>query len=525
MSRRVVIAAGLVMLAICGCATSRKLTSRSELTNLAADRPITVYAQDARVYRLRQHTLADSAIHGSGALSRRGETKRFQGAIPFAEIRAVEANSRSVMKTLAMAGIAALFVAYATQGTGSSGRLTATEDVSYVAPPPPPSCCGGGSCPYLYAWDGARYELQAEPFGIAWGKALELTTLHLLPAVRAENGVVRLRLTNEREETHYVNSIQLRAIHLGTAAGTVLDGEGRAWPLSHPVAPSTGRDESGRDILGQIASADGRMWECDASSLTAGSGYENVLDVTFARPRHASTGTLILTATNSALWTAVYSHLCQAVGGQTGLLAHAIETDPELIAQMRDYLRDASLEALVWNGSDWETAGMIAPEASAVTFTRALRVRIPDRAGDRVRVRLRSMADVWKVDAIAAEWGDARPLAMSPLDMLSAVGPSGEDLGDRIGADDGQYAILLPPDRVELTFAAARPATGGKVVYAVAGRGYLHEWEPRTAGAGLTLLASHAPEEGRIEFLKELLKHRDLALAPVYEAWRKVRGR
>lgn len=521
MSRGVAFAAGVaVLLAMCGCTTSRKLTSRSELAGLWFDKPITVYAQDARVYRLHRHVLAGMDVRGSGTLSQRGDTSPFEGSIPFDQITAIETRSRSAMKGFALAGITALFVAVAIEGNETPRGLTAYEDVRYIGPP---SGGGGGSCPYLYAWDGERYTLQAEPFGVAWGKALELTTLHVLPAVRAENGVVRLRLTNEREETHHVNSIQLRAIHLGAAASAVLDNEGRAWPVSHPVAPSTGRDESGRDILDPIATVDGRMWECDASSLTPGSGYQDVLEVTFARPRGASSGSLVLTGTNTALWTAVYSHLCRVVGGQTARLAHAIETDPELIGQLRDYLRDASLEALVWNGREWETAGAIQPEASAVTFTRALRIRIPDRAGDSVRVRLRSMADVWKFDAISAEWGDAEPLPMTPVEMVSAIGPSSEDLRDAIGADDGQYAILLPPDRVDFTFVAA--PGGGRVAYAVAGRGYLHEWEPRGADAGRTMLASWVPEEGRIEFLKELLKHRDLALEPVYEAWKKARVR
>ena len=522
MSRGVVFAAGVaVLLAMSGCATSRKIASRGELASLATYRPVTIYALDDRIYRLRRHTLADSVIHGSGTLSLRGDTGPFEGSIAFDQIIAVETSSRSVLKGLAVAGIAALFVAYAVEGTGSSGGLTATEDVRYIGR----FGGGGGSCPHLYAWDGARFALQAEPFGIAWGKAMELTTVHLLPAVRAEGGVVRLRLTNEREETHYVNSIQLRAIELGAAAGAVLDGEGRAWPLSHPVPPSTGRDKSGRDILTQIASVDGRMWECDASSLIPGSGYEDVLEVAFARPRHTSAGSLVLTGINTALWTAVYSHLCRVVGDQVPAMAHAIETDPELIARLQDYFRDASLEAFVWNGSDWQTVGAIQPEASAVTFTRALRFRIPDQAGDSVRVRLRSMADVWKLDAVSAEWGDAQPLPMVAVPMLSAIGPEGEDLRDAIGADDGHYSILLPPDRVEFRFAAARPPAGGRVAYAVAGRGYLHEWAPRVADAGPTLLASWAPAGGRMEFLKELLKHRETALEPMYESWRKVRER
>ena len=522
MSRRMALAVGLALLfALSGCATSRKISTRQELVDLKPGQHMTVYAQDERVYRLSQHVLADSVIQGSGTLTLRGQTTSFDGQIPFSEIIAIKSDSRSVMKGLAVVGITALFVTYLVEGTGSGSGLTAIENLIYRFP----SGGVGTSCPYVYAWNGERFELQAEPFGIAWGRALELTTVHLLPAARSEHGVVRLRLTNERAETHYVNSIELREIELGTAAAAVLDGQGRAWPLSHPVAPVTGRDNTGRDILPEVASADGRMWECDASSLTAGSGYEDVLEVAFARPPRDSTGSLVITGINTELSTAVYTYMCRIVGDQTAVLAHAIETDPELIAELREYTRDASLEVRVWNGNDWASAGAFQPEANAVRFSRALRIHIPDGAGDTVRVRLRSMADVWRIDAVSADWGDARPLPMASVKLLSAIGPSGEDMKGAIGVDDHRYAVLLPPDQVDLTFEVSRRKAGSRVAYAVAGRGYLLEWDRSVTDGGATSLASLVPEAGRIEFLKEVLKHRDLALQPVYEAWRMTRTR
>jgi hypothetical protein len=61
------------------------------------------------------------------------------------------------------------------------------------------------------------------------------------------------------------------------------------------------------------------------------------------------------------------------------------------------------------------------------------------------------------------------------------------------------------------------------VAYAVAGRGYLHEWDPENAAAGTESVA-WAPGERRLDLVKELLKHREIALRPAYEEWRAVRG-
>ena len=129
-----------------------------------------------------------------------------------------------------------------------------------------------------------------------------------------------------------------------------------------------------------------------------------------------------------------------------------------------------------------------------------------------------------RIDALSADWGDSRPLPMQSLDMLSAAGPAGEDFRDALGADDERRAVLLPPDRVELAFAAARPQGGGRVVYAVAARGYLHEWDPRPRGDDAVVGFLPISEERPIEILKQLLDHRDQVLQPVYETWRRTRS-
>lgn len=519
MSRAIAFAALVAaLLAASGCGTSKKIASRIELANLASTRDMTVYAEGHQTYELRNHALVDSVIRGTGTVSNGRREAPFDGAIPLTSIHAIKTGSKSLMKGLAVAGVTVLFVKALADGNGSDHGLRAMEETRYNSP----SWGGGGgeSCPYVYAWNGERYVLEAEPFGVGLGKALELTTVHLLPSAHAENGLVRLRLTNERQETHYVNSLDLFAIDLGAAPAAVLDDRGKAWPLSHPEAPAAISDQSGRDILAEVASIDGRSWECDASALAAGSGYEDVLDLAFVRPSRVPTGSLVLTGINTSLSTAVFGHMCRVVGDQAPELMHAIETDPELIASLRTYLDDASLKASVWNGSEWETAGSFRPEANAVTFTRGLRIRVPEAAGDTVRIRLRGMADVWKVDALSMDWTDAYPLPMERVELLSAIGPEGEDVRDLIGRDDNRYAILVPPDRVELTYAAVSRA---RVVYAVAGRGYLHEWIPQGTESGLVTPISWVPEERRIDFLKELMKHRELALEPVYQEWRQTR--
>jgi len=501
----------ILVLTAAGCTATRKITTRYELQYTTVGEKLTVYASSGRVFQLTQHALADSVLRGTGTVTQDGDRSPFVGTIPLSEIEVITSERHSPLRTFAALGVTALFVGYLIETADKDG-LHPTETVVYHGPP----SGGGTSCPYAYVWDGEDYVLQAEPFGIAWGRALELTTTHLLPRARPERGLLRARLTNERRETHYLNSVRAFAIDLGAAEGAVLDGEGRAWPLATTVQPDRAYDPAGRDILPLVSTADGETWERDVAELQAASGFEDVLELTFPRPAGATHGTLVFTGSNTDLWATVLPFLTRAVDGRTVALAHAIETDEELIARLRGYLDDASLGVRLWNGRAWEPAGGILPEASAVEFSRGLRLEVPRGAGDTLRVRLRSLADVWKIDALAMQWGEAKPLATTPLELVAATGPDGRDVREDIVADDRRYEVLVPPDQIDLVFRG--PPGEARVAFAMAARGYLHEWDPiDTRPVADT---DGRTDAERIAFLKQLLQHRDLVLGPVYEAWR-----
>lgn len=511
-----------VVLAAAGCATSKTLTTREEIEHPRSSRPIVVYARGDSVYRLNQYALADSSIHGTGTLTVQRQETPFDGDIAFSDIVAVKTSSVSVMKTLAILGVTALFVTAIVDVADGHHGVEGSAGTTYHGP------SGGGgsgtSCPFLYAWDGTRYVLEAEPFGVAWGRALEMTTWHLLPATADEGGTIRLRLSNERQETHYIDSIDLYRIELGSATAAALDAGGRAWPVSRPVAPLAAQDRSGRDIEPLLGAADGRLWECDAASLTPDSGFEDVIEMSFARPGRTAEGTLILTGINTTFSAFMYDRMRRWMGDQSPVLAHAVETDPGMIARLREYLGDASLAVSVWDGHAWVSEGAFLPEANAVPFTRAMRIRLPGGAQDPVRIRLRSMADVWRLDALAMEWGAAPPLPMTRVPFKSATGPAGEDARDDLAAKDGRYAVLLSSDRIDLEFAAPGSTARDRVAWAASARGYLMEWDAPESGEVAASSVASIPPGQRLAMLEELLAHRDLALAPAYEAWRATRA-
>ena len=72
------------------------------------------------------------------------------------------------------------------------------------------------SCPFVYSWDGTQYVFDAEPYGGAITRGLEKDDFTPLDRLREQDGLYRLKLTNEVDETQFTNLTEL-------------------WVVDHPV--------------------------------------------------------------------------------------------------------------------------------------------------------------------------------------------------------------------------------------------------------------------------------------------------
>ncbi len=81
----------------------------------------------------------------------------------------------------------------------------------------------GSSCPYIYSKTDTGYCLEAEAFGTALGRALEIETSSCLPALSFNEPDLQIRISNERLETQYINSVSLAVVTHPADAVVVLD--------------------------------------------------------------------------------------------------------------------------------------------------------------------------------------------------------------------------------------------------------------------------------------------------------------
>ena len=526
--------AALALLTAClgmlggGCDSTEKITRRSQLSQADRSKPLVLFTSDSVSYVLSRYSLTDSTLTGVGHRSQGSVREPFDGSLPLSAISYMQITKGNGFKTV-LAIAAAGFVGYTALSyfldQGGSG-ISVQGTVSHYNPRPwGGGGWGGGSCPFIQSWNGDRYVLDGEAYAVAWGKALEMTTSTLLSSVRADQGEVKVRITNERPETHYTNSVRLKAVQVDQGADAAPDARHALWPLAKPLPPLRARDNTGRDVTGSISDRDNLFWESSFSDISPTSEFEDVIDLTLPNPSRQDSGTMVIRAINSDIFDVVLKKVADVVGDESLEFVRALETDPELIALMRRWRDDASIKVDLWNGHAWEPAGSILPEANVAPFSRAIRISSCGAAGDSVRIRLRSLADVWKIDAVQVDWTPARALDPVYVPLRTASGPGGRDVAPLISRDDESYVITFPTDKVDLCYQAVDPLPGKHVIYALEVRGYLHEWMPGDHPEDSRTMMAGETGSGRVSLLKSLLRLRNVILPPIYAEWNGTKGR
>ena len=491
-----------------GCQTSYTTTKRSEILALNGQGPIRALTVDSLLYTFDTFSFDDSTISGRGTLKRNGEKTPFDGFVPFRKIVFIERLENSGWKA-AWVIPACILVA--------SGTFSALSERSSVEIHRP---SGGGSCPYIYSFDGTEFKRDAEAFGTSISKALEGETFSVLPSLTAVDGNLTVRVSNERPETHMINRIQLFAADAGTAQSVVIDNNNNCLPVFHPISPRSAHDQSGKNILNEITTRDLHYWRSDMQNTTAFSGFRDQVEAEFDLPANASSATIIIDAINSDLITDVYSTVGGLLGDATLEFYNALEHDTQLQSDMREWINDCKLKIEIGDGDQWKDAGTILPEATLVPFTRAIRIDNITALQRPLRVRLSSLTDVWRLNAVAVDYSPVRPLPMVELPMTSDLT---QKLRDALASDDSSYATLLPPDQFDARFDAAPTTDMQHPVYIFAAKGYLYEWFPKQESPKFSFAADAVTGYDRVAMLKLLIKDKNIFLPPIYAEWRKHR--
>jgi hypothetical protein len=335
-----------------------------------------------------------------------------------------------------------------------------------------------GSCPTVYSDSAGTLALEAESFSNSVASIIESRDVDRLRAVAGADGGIALEIHNEALETHYLNHLELVAVEHASDEEAVPAPLGRAYALRDLRPAGAAVNRAGEDVSGTLAAADGSVYRTPAVVLGAADEADptDYIDLDLPAPA-GDTAAVFLRLRSSLLSTVLFYEFMLAGQGAESLdwLSRGLNNVGTVMELGDFYHRRMGLRVEVWDGSAYREVGRV-PEVGPIAFG-DVAVAFPTPPGESVRVRLRFIADSWRIDRVAIADARSVPIRVVPLDRIEReAGVPDGDAHEKLSRPDEAYLVTQPGERFRATFSPGRPAHGDGQTLFVAAQGFYTEW-------------------------------------------------
>jgi hypothetical protein len=376
-------------------------------------------------------------------------------SLPLSDIRSIEVRRPSIGRSIAFGlGAGATIAVIA---LWADKRTTRFERPSIPNPK-------YASCPFVYSDTGQGWRLDSGTFGGAIMRPLARTDVDNLDFIRPGNGVLRLKVTNELDETDHLDVIEVLAIDHEMGTTIAPTSQGAIHVIGALAPPMSARNLEGRDVLPIVRSSDGRNWESRLAvrNPAAPESLRDGIEMEFPMPSNSSSARLVVDARNTPWATYLMGQYIQAHGNSIGAWYASMEAEPQRAKRLQDLIaREAFLRLSVWNGFKWEDRDTYWEVGPEISKRQVISLDLTGIPGDTLRMRLTAPASFWLVDSVGIDCGIEHSFSSQALTMQDAIDRKGFPLRDVLVSADGRELQLETGDSVELSFIAP-PIVPGK---------------------------------------------------------------
>ncbi len=355
------------------------------------------------------------------------------------------------------------------------------------------------SCPLVYSWDGRDWRLDSGTFGGAIMPALQRTDLDNLDHLTPVNGRLRLSVRNELLETDYIDALDLLAVDHPVGTRVAPDARGRFHVFRQPVGPLSAQDHSGRDVLADVARADGLGWE-SVVRIRDTDRAEEVRDglvLRFARPAGSSDVHLLLDGNNTTWAATLLGEWIAARGSGVQAWFDSLTVRPHRAKALGHRIAEqAFLEVAVLTDGGWERQALFWEAGPEISKRQVVHLDLSRVRGDTVVVRLESPPGFWWIDAVTLEPARYEAIRVHRLPGLSARAHDGTDPEEVLATEDRRYLQLETGEWAQLEYLDPPRNPGMARSYLLRSTGWYRVHTPAQGTPNVALLALVENEPG-----------------------------
>lgn len=317
---------------------------------------------------------------------------------------------------------------------------------------------GGASCPFVYSFNGEKYVLDSETFGGAIFKAAQRTDWDNLDHLCETAGTYRLKLTNELQETQYVDEFKLLVIDHPAESKVMPTFAGELHTLSALQAPRKAVDQNGNNVLNFVSAKDDQIWVsnpfgCNPENKANG---RDAIELEFSKPQNAAQVKLAFNVQNTTWASYMQGQMLSLHGRELENWYALMNGSPIAQAALKQaMIREGMLLVQLWNGSAWQICDFVWEVGPSLPKDQVVQLDLRNFPGQDLRVRLESTVGFWMINNVQADYSTDLPIQITELAAQKAVDHLGNDLKDVLQKSDGwHYAMPTMQDWAEITFIA-----------------------------------------------------------------------
>lgn len=300
------------------------------------------------------------------------------------------------------------------------------------------------SCPFVYSFDGNKYVFDAEPLGGATTKGLVRQEYSRLEHLKETDGKYKLRVTNEVNETQFVNGISLYVVDHPQNTEAVVNNDGKVYITRNVQNVLSATDENNKDITKFLVNEDNIVWQTKMpvhyNNLRGKT--RNHLTFAFKRPSDVDSINLIINAGTTLWGSNMIREMLALHGNELDNWYKKIDQHGNDYMMMMNFLQREELYELklyLKEKNGWIEKSIIKGGGPFISERRIIPLNISNVEGDTLFFKVNPPVGFWTFDYLALDYNDNFTPETRELNASSAIDYLGKDITKIVNEKDDQY--------------------------------------------------------------------------------------
>jgi hypothetical protein len=304
-------------------------------------------------------------------------------------------------------------------------------------PPPPPS--SGSSCPFIFSYDGSRYNFSGEIYGGAISPRLERHDYLPLPGIVPFENNYHVLMSNLAHEIQYTNLTELVVLDHHPADKFVIDKSGKPYSISDTQLPVSALSSDGSNLLDLISAEDDKSYLAQPTSFSDKTIDET--EFTFNVPENCKNGKLVINARNSWFLDHYYSEYLSLFGHR--LTAWQDRLSRKSGEEMWKWKQEQGIPLQVYmkKEGEWIYQGHFETPGPMAFRKDVLPIDLSDVGEGTVNIKLTAGQLFWEIDQVGMDFSESNVIQSFTIKPHEASGNISEQILDLVLFDDDNYFV------------------------------------------------------------------------------------